>query len=234
VSKQVRDILIGLAAAVVFIAFLSQQGRTPRAPEPSQAEAVQPFPQSVVATAPALPEFADGAWTRVQQRVDSLNAMWTQAFADAGSEYEQPRLVQNAGEEGCGAPPNGWAGLYCPRTKTLVIDLNSHVQRHQGIGQGFSELLLGYIVAHELGHHVQTLRGAPDRASFEDARRRELHAECLAGVWGRAAGQALPPTWAYAADPVHGTVEEQIRWLNVGYRSGRPADCDVILTGAPV
>jgi predicted metalloprotease len=234
VSTQLRDILIAFVAAIAFVGFLYQQGRTSGPSEPEQPAKVEAFPASVVARAPALPDFADGAWTRVQQRVDSLNAMWEQAFADAGAEYVAPRLVQSAGQEGCGATQSGWAGLYCPHTKTLVVDLSSHVQRHQAAGQGFSELLLGYIVAHELGHHVQTLRGAPDRASFEDARRRELHAECLAGVWGRAAGQPLPPTWAYAADPVHGTVQEQIRWLNVGYRAARPADCDVILTGAPV
>ena len=222
------DILIAVTAVIAVVAFLYHQTTTPRAEVPEGPAKLEPFPERVVASAQPLPEYADGAWTRVQQRVDSVNAMWAQAFKDAGSEYEQPRLVQSAGEEGCGATQSGWAGLYCPRTRTLVVDLNSHVERNSVTGQGYSDLLLGYIVAHELGHHVQTLRGAPDRTSFEDTRKRELHAQCLAGVWGKAAGQALPPTWGYAADPVHGTVTEQIHWLNEGYRHGRPADCDAI------
>lgn len=231
-STQLRDILIAVVAAIGVISFIHQAGsRDQPAEKPAK---VEPFPAGVVAHASPLPEYADGAWTRVQQRVDSLNAMWAQVFRDAGADYELPRLVQSAGQEGCGATPAGWAGLYCPATRTLVVDLNSHVERHNVTGQGYSDLLLGYIVAHELGHHVQTLRGAPDRTSFEDARKRELNAECLAGVWGKAAGLPLPPTWAYAADPVHGTVEEQIRWLNEGYRHGRPADCDAIWAGGPV
>jgi predicted metalloprotease len=96
------------------------------------------------------------------------------------------------------------------------------------IGQGLSDLFLGYIVAHELGHHVQTLRGAPDRPAVALDARIELHAMCLAGVWGRAAGVALPPAWIYAPSPVHGSVEQQIRWLNEGHRFARPVDCDAV------
>ncbi|HEX8084662.1 MAG TPA: neutral zinc metallopeptidase [Solirubrobacteraceae bacterium] len=152
---------------------------------------------------------------------------------EAGDDYSAPRVVQRAvEEEACGAPSEGWAGLYCPAGRTLVIDLDAHARRHGVIGQGFSELLLGYIVAHEMGHHVQTLRGAPDTGTLENARQHELHAECLAGVWGRAAGVPLPPPWAYAEDAVHGTVQEQIQWLNAGYRAGRPADCDAIWSGS--
>ena len=229
VSRRTRDFLLTISGLVLVLFALHVLGVG--SPEPQAAEATQPepFPERVVAKAAALPQFADGPFTRVRQRVDSLDAMWAGVFTAAGDRYQRPRLVVGAGEDGCGAAPSGgWAGLYCPRTRTLVIDLDGHSRRHHALGQGLSDLVLGYIVAHELGHHVQTLRGAPENRTLGGARRRELHAECLAGVWGRAAGIPLPPTWAYGESPIHGSVEEQIHWLNEGYRHGRPADCDAV------
>ena len=227
-SPKLRDALLVLGLLFVLVLVVQRAAGGSSSSAAEQPTRMEPFPERVVARAAPLPQFADGGWTRVQQRVASLDGMWEQVFADSGGRDERPRLVERGGEEGCGAPTSGWAGLYCPATRTLVVDLDSHAQRHQAAGQGVSDLVLGYIVAHEVGHHVQTLRGAPDRSSSGDARKRELHAECLAGVWGRAAGLALPPTWVYTPDAVHGTVEEQIRWLNEGHRHGRPADCDAV------
>ena len=65
-----------------------------------------------------------------------------------------------------------------------------------------------------------------------DALRHELHADCLAGVWGKAAGLPLPPTWIYGEDAEHGTATQRIQWLNAGYRGGRAADCDAIWSGS--
>ena len=159
--------------------------------------------------------------------------MWSGVFAEAGATYEPPKVVDHAADNGCGtAPVSGWAGLYCPRTKTLVVDIKSHVDRHVSLGQGYGDQILGYVIAHEVGHHVQTLRGAPLGNTPDATIRRELQAECLAGVWAAAAGIALPPTWAYAEDAAHGTTAQQIKWLNRGYRYGRPADCDPIWAGA--
>jgi predicted metalloprotease len=85
-----------------------------------------------------------------------------------------------------------------------------------------------------VGHHVQTLRGAPLGSSPDVTLRRELQAECFAGVWAAASGVPLPPVWAYGEDAAHGTREQQIRWLNRGYSHARPADCDGIWAGAPL
>ena len=230
-SRRTRDFLLTIFGTVLVIAVFYALDLGPAAPQAAPPMRAEPFPERIVAQATPLPQYADGPFTRVRQRVDSLDSMWSGVFEASGDRYEPPRLVVGADDDGCGsAPSGGWAGLYCPRSRTLVIDLDGHTQRHHALGQGLSDLVLGYIVAHELGHHVQTLRGAPENTTITDARRRELHAECLAGVWGRAAGIALPPTWAYAESPIHGSVEEQIHWLNEGYRHGRPADCDAIWT----
>jgi len=158
----------------------------------------------------------------LDQQFASLNAMWSKAFADSGARYRPPKLALRRGDE-CVSSGAAWAGTYCPTSEEIVLDLDAHAGRYAAVGAGVSELVLGYILAHEVGHHVQHLRGAPKADP-----QHELQAECLAGVWGKAAGLQLPPTWAYGEDAVHGTAYEQIQWLNVGYRSGRPADCDAI------
>jgi predicted metalloprotease len=187
----------------------------------------EPFPDAVVAHAPALPQYADGSATRVTQQLASIDAMWAAAFADADDEYDKPKLVGEMSGACKGEPPPNWAGVYCDATQELTIDHVSHLRRHNATGGGLADLVLGYIVAHEVGHHVQSVRGAPS-GTLGITIKRELHAECLAGVWGKAAGLPAPPAWFYASDPTHGTALQQSQWLNEGYRHGRPADCNAV------
>ena len=210
--------------ALVAVLLLAVRVAVP-AGAPQEEPRFAPFPAGVVAKAPSLPPYAAGAQERIEQQLASANAMWTAAFVRADARYEGPTLA--AASRDCGSPGQAWAGVYCPRTKTMMIDVNGHVARHQIVGSGLEDLVLGYVVAHEVGHHVQALRGAPG-----ETLRRELHADCLAGVWGKAAGLPLPPTWMYGEDAEHGTATQRIQWLNVGYRAARPADCDAIWTGS--
>ncbi|HEX8207173.1 MAG TPA: neutral zinc metallopeptidase [Solirubrobacteraceae bacterium] len=211
------------AAPLIIVMFVVGVGGFRLAPARQQDAPVEfkPFAETIVGKAPALPTFAADANVRIRQQMDSANAMWTTAFAAAGATYREPVLT--AAGEGCGAPSGGWAGIYCDAGDRIVIDVQGHVQRHASAGQALEDVVLGYVVAHEVGHHVQSLRGAPD-----DVLRRELHADCLAGVWGKAAGIPLPPMWAYGEDAEHGTATQRVRWLNEGYRAARPAACDTI------
>jgi uncharacterized protein len=215
VSLRFRQALPLVALAVMLCAgMLRAQG--PR--QPPDPPIFKPFPEAVVAQAPALPQYAANAQVRIEQQFASANAMWTKVFSAADATYEPPVLA--SAKEGCGVQ-GGWAGIYCDGT--IVIDVVGHVDRHRIVGTALEDNVLGYIVAHEVGHHVQSLQNV-----WDEPLRRELHAQCLAGVWGKAAGQPLPPMWAYAEDLDHGTVAQQVRWLNVGYRSARPSDCDTI------
>jgi hypothetical protein len=168
----------------------------------------------------------------MQQQLASIEAMWTPIFAAAGDRFVAPNLAP-AGQDGCNAPPAAglWAGIYCPSTRNIVVDLDSHSVRNAQTGGYVADVVLGYILAHEVGHHVQILRGAPKVSSGP---RHELHADCLAGVWGKAAGLPLPPTWKYAADAAHGTSAQRMRWLSRGWLHARPADCDAIFAGEPL
>jgi predicted metalloprotease len=209
---------------------------TPGAPGSAQAPertVHRPFPQALVATAGRpLPQPGAPAWDRMQQHMASIDAMWGPLFAAAGDRYDAPHLVA-AGRDGCDAPPpaGNWAGIYCPTTRNIVVDLDSHSVRNTRTGGYVADVVLGYILAHEVGHHVQMARGA---APSEYGPRYELHADCLAGVWGKAAGLPLPPTWKYASDGAHGTSAQRMRWLSRGWLNARPADCDTIFSGEPL
>ena len=223
-SLRIRQALPFVALAVMLVAGAPRVLAGAEGTEPPRK--LERFPARVIAAAPRLPDYADGAQTRIEQQMHSADAMWAAAFEASGTRYHGAKLVSESPD--CGAPPSGWAGLYCPRDEAIVIDVAGHVTRHGRVGQAMEDTLLGYVVAHEVGHHVQTLRGAPDGSTQTGRLRRELHADCLAGVWGKAAGQPLPPMWMYGEDADHGSAQQQVQWLNVGYRSARPADCDAV------
>ena len=113
----------------------------------------------------------------------------------------------------------------------IVIDLAEIPQARQGYGEQFADDVLAYVLAHEVGHHVQAQRGLLSQPEGDNVVRAELHAQCLAGLYGHATKRPLPPDWTYAADAVHGTVAQQKHWLELGHRTGRPAACDAVWDG---
>ena len=191
----------------------------------------EPFDADVTVVVAATPNiYADNPEVRVQQLIASMNDMWRRAFAVGGEDYADPRIEPRRGRaaSSCGRDVSGWAGLYCHGENRVVIDLASHLVRRAAVGDDRSDDLLGYVLAHEVAHHVQAQRGLTKFTSQEDTVRAELHAECLAGVWGKAAGKPVPAHDVYVTDADHGTAEQQIRWLETGYAAGRPAACDPV------
>jgi predicted metalloprotease len=231
VSLRLRQAIPLVALAIAFVVTgvhrYRDAGASASADPPGRAP--KPFPAQLVAAAPALPQYADGPRTRIRQQAASANAMWAGVFKASGATYEAPTVADGV-PSNC-RPNGGWAGLYCGEDSVIVIDVEAHLSRHAAVGGGLSDIALGYIVAHEIGHHVQQLRGATPPDDIEGAQRIELHADCLAGVWGKAAGLPLPPMWIYGSDAEHGTPQERVQALNIGYRGGRPADCDALWAG---
>jgi uncharacterized protein len=217
---------LSVVVAVVAVLATLAQARGPAAPEP--------FPAKLAVPAAPVPRLYDDAPDlRVLQLLASMNAMWDRTFAAGGDRYVRPRVATRGSEggSGCGSASANWAGVYCSRGRRIVIDLGDHLVRRAALGDDSADDLLGYVLAHEVGHHVQALRGVLRAGPRGDVRATELHAQCLAGVWGRAAGRALPAPGSYAADADHGSVDEQRRWLERGHARGRPADCDALLAG---
>jgi uncharacterized protein len=127
---------------------------------------------------------------------------WGALFESAGRQYEPPRLVLFSGmvRSGCGGASAASGPFYCPSDHKVYLDLTFFDDMRERLGAG-GEFAQAYVIAHEIGHHVQTLLGFSrdvDEArrmggSVEGAEgplvRQELQADCLAGVWAYHAQQ---------------------------------------------
>jgi len=144
---------------------------------------------------------------------------WKEVFRQMGREYQEPRLVlfTDMIQSGCGFASGATGPFYCPQDRRVYIDLGffRQLQERLGAGGDFAE---AYVIAHEVGHHVQKLLGITDRV--DAARRRaseaesnrlsvrlELQADFLAGVWARYADRVKHVVEA-------GDIEEAIRAAN--------------------
>jgi predicted metalloprotease len=126
---------------------------------------------------------------------------WTSIFRDRGQTYEPPTLVLFSGstDTACGLGQSAMGPFYCPSDRKVYLDTSFFDELAQRFGAP-GDFAQAYVVAHEVGHHVQTLLGLSDRvtaarqrASEADANalsvRMELQADCYAGVWGHYAAQ---------------------------------------------
>lgn len=121
--------------------------------------------------------------------------VWSQEFRKQGLEYKEPTLVLYTGsvDSACGTAGSSVGPFYCPGDMKLYIDL-SFYQELRDEFQAPGDFAMAYVIAHEVGHHVQTLLGTtqkemPDRSKVSKNEynkysvRLELQADYLAGVW---------------------------------------------------
>ncbi|WP_163102590.1 neutral zinc metallopeptidase [Peribacillus alkalitolerans] len=121
--------------------------------------------------------------------------VWTKVFKEEGLTYEEPTLVLYSGsvESACGVAGAAVGPFYCPGDQKLYIDLSFYDELQQKF-QAPGDFAMAYVVAHEVGHHVQTLLGtseklAQKRQTLSETEynkyqvRFELQADYLAGVW---------------------------------------------------
>jgi len=125
----------------------------------------------------------------------STEQVWTQLFAQAGRRYTPPTLhfFQQNIRSGCGAAQSAMGPFYCPSDQGIYIDLTFFDELSQKFGAS-GDFAGAYVIAHEAGHHIQTIAGtsnairtaqsgASERESNALQVRMELQADCLAGVW---------------------------------------------------
>jgi len=153
----------------------------------------EPAPQ--VQNAPAPP-----ANDRMAQFVSTVLAdtedVWKQQFAAGGANYVEPKLVlfRGAVRTACGAGQAAMGPFYCPADQKVYIDLSFYETLRSRLGAP-GDFAQAYVIAHEVGHHVQHQLGITERverarASGSSAQanamsvRLELQADCFAGVWG--------------------------------------------------
>lgn len=121
---------------------------------------------------------------------------WQKLFTQMGKQYKAPHLVmyRNATRTGCGTGQSVMGPFYCPADETVYIDLSFYDELKNKLGAD-GDFAQGYVVAHEVGHHVQKLLGIEPKVrqmqqNVSQAQvnqlsvKMELQADCFAGVWG--------------------------------------------------
>lgn len=121
--------------------------------------------------------------------------VWTKEFRKMGRTYEPPRLVlfTNSVQSGCGGATSSSGPFYCSADQCVYIDLSFFSQMRQQLGAD-GDFAYAYVIAHEVGHHVQYLLGILDEAHQQMSRvsqkesnrisvRLELQADFFAGIW---------------------------------------------------
>ena len=136
----------------------------------------------------------------VGQVLDDAQRTWATLLPKYGAQYRDAKLVlfRDATATGCGTGQSAMGPFYCPLDEKVYIDLGFYdeLQRRLGASGDFAQ---AYVIAHEIGHHVQHLLGTDQqvrRAQQGDpgsanqySVRLELQADCFAGVWGRSTEQ---------------------------------------------
>ena len=152
---------------------------------------------------------ADEAGRFVDVVSTNVNDVWKAVFQQAGQTYRPPDAVvlyDQATGTGCGTGQAAMGPFYCPGDRKVYLDLSFWQELETKYGAG-GEAARAYVIAHEIGHHVQNLLGTSDKAQRMGARgadsgsvRLELQADCYAGVWAARASEvsngqvALNPT----------------------------------------
>jgi predicted metalloprotease len=126
----------------------------------------------------------------------STEDVWSDIFQKAGSRYPAPTLVIYTGSTptACGSGSAAAGPFYCPADRKLYIDLSFYKTMRDRLGAP-GDTAQAYVIAHEVGHHVQNLVGTSDKVTAMQQRASErqsnqlsvmleLQADCYAGVWG--------------------------------------------------
>ena len=126
----------------------------------------------------------------------STEDTWSQIFRQAGRQYSPATLVLYSGytDTACGYGQSAMGPFYCPADHKVYIDLSFYNDMERKMGGG-GDFALGYVLAHEIGHHVQNQLGISQKVNREMQRSSkreanhlsvmlELQADCFAGVWG--------------------------------------------------
>ncbi|MBN8742331.1 MAG: neutral zinc metallopeptidase [Lysobacterales bacterium 69-70] len=147
----------------------------------------------------------------VRAVLGSTEDVWSQIYRAAGGQYKQPRLVlfQGGVNSACGMANSAVGPFYCPGDQQVYLD-TSFFDELSNRFKASGDFARAYVIAHEVGHHVQNLmgvmrktedmrrRGAPMEGADGLSVRQELQADCFAGVWANQAQRQLQ--WLEAGD----------------------------------
>jgi hypothetical protein len=158
-------------------------------------------------SAPADPNWKPDA--AEQQLADLVSVVladtedtWNAIFRAGGGSYREPKLVlfTDVVQSACGTAQSAMGPFYCPADQKVYIDLSFYNELHRRYGAP-GDFAQAYVIAHEVGHHIQTLlgtsqrvrtlqRGVGEREANQLSVRLELQADCLAGIWAHHADRS--------------------------------------------
>jgi predicted metalloprotease len=205
------------------------------------------------------------------QFVDVVGANINDVWGAKLDGYQPPRVVlyEQGTNTGCGFGQSAMGPFYCPSDRSVYLDLGFWRDMETQLGASGADFARAYVIAHEFGHHVQTLTGASQqvreaqqRASGQAEANQysvalELQADCYAGVWAKNAAavsngavalesgdleegmktanaigdDALQKRGGGRVSPenfTHGSSAQRVEWLQRGYQTGDPGQCDTL------
>jgi predicted metalloprotease len=189
--------------------------------------------------------------------LDDVQKTWTKLLPESGAQYRHAKLVlfRNSTPTACGGAQSATGPFYCPGDEKVYIDLGFFDELKTRFGAP-GEFAQAYVIAHELGHHVQKILGIEQQARRLQGGNAvsvkiELQADCFAGVWAKTTEQrdiidhsdikaGLQAAAAVGDDRLqkaatghvspetftHGSSAQRMEWFNRGLDGGKVASCD--------
>ena len=135
----------------------------------------------------------------------STEDTWGQLFRAGGQQYPPAKLsfYSRSGQSGCGAAQSAMGPFYCPSDQGVYLDTSFFKEMESRMGAG-GDFAYAYVIAHEVGHHVQNITGVAGKVRQMQSRvsktegnqlqvRMELQADCFAGVWAALNAERIEP-----------------------------------------
>ena len=163
-----------------------------------EAKSLPTFPSATASPSLPAPDTATAEQKFIAAVFTDAQEEWQSIFQKAGKQYHPARLVifSSAVSTGCGTETSEVGPFYCPADQTVYLDLKffQDMEQKYGVKGDFSQ---AYVVAHEVGHHIQLLTGVSSQVhqlsqqhpaqANQLSVRTELQADCYAGVWAHSA-----------------------------------------------
>lgn len=136
----------------------------------------------------------------VRMLSEENNQTWEKVFAENGMQYKEPQIVlfENVTQSGCGTAQAAMGPFYCPADQKVYMDMSFFGELQQKFGAKVTEFTIAYVMAHEIGHHIQTLLGTTQQVDklrrsgqYSEAEMNrvsvatELQADFYAGLWAK-------------------------------------------------
>ena len=245
---------IGSIGIIAVVGFLLIAGGA----DPSQVQSLleqvqqnQPTSQGQFVDTKKYKEFASKV-------IGSSNEVWKTELVKQNIAYKEPKLVlfRGATESGCGGADSRVGPHYCPVDQTIYLDETFFEELTTRFGAKGGDVAEAYVMAHEVGHHVQKIRGTFGKLDTSDNKtsvKVELQADCYAGVWAGdltsegvinpgEIDQALDAAAAIGDDRIqksqggvvnpetwtHGSSADRKKWFLTGYTTKDSTKCNTI------